>query len=149
MGYTGRHEALTAFTTIYPTIHTERTIHMSTNNHVKLTGRLGADPKIIQTEKNSFVSFSMATQDRYLDKNEEWQDKETVWHRVMAWNPNLIQTAEQLKKGMRIKVRGTLSYRSFEVLLEDQTTIKKQEASIIAASIEQAPLPSASGTEPC
>lgn len=117
---------------------------MSTNNHVVLTGHLGADPKQVQVEDKCFVAFSIATQDRYLDKNENWQNKETVWHRCLAFNKSLVDMAEQLKKGMRIKVTGALSYRSFEALLEAGKTISKQEASIVAASIERTPLPKAS-----
>lgn len=121
---------------------------MSTNNHVVLTGYLGADPKSVQLESKNFVAFSLATQDRYLDKDENWQNKETVWHKCLAFNHSLIEMTDKLKKGMRVKVTGALSYRSFDALLNNQKTIKKQEATIIAASIEHAPLPSASNTQP-
>ncbi len=121
---------------------------MSTNNHVVVIGYLGADPKSVQLESKSFAAFSLATQDRYLDKDENWQSKETVWHKCLAFNQSLIEMTEKLKKGMRVKVTGSLSYRSFNALLNEQKTIQKHEASIIAASIEHAPLPSTSGTQP-
>lgn len=121
---------------------------MSTNNHVVLTGNLGADPKLVQLEGKSFAAFSLATQDRYQDRDNNWQSLDTVWHRCLTFHPGLVEVTEKLKKGMRIKVTGTLSYRSFDALLDDQQTIKKQEASVIASSIEHAPLPSTSGTQP-
>ena len=118
---------------------------MSTNNRVILTGNLGADPKFIPHEKRPFVAFSLATQDRYLDKEENWQHKPTVWHQVLVFNNSLIESAQKLSKGTRVKVTGSLSYRSFDALLDGQeTTTRKYEATIVAETIEQAPLPAAS-----
>lgn len=114
---------------------------MTTNNHVVLTGNLGATPKFIEHEKRPFVAFSLATQDRYQDKDQNWKSMPTVWHQILVFNNNLIDVAQKLDKGMRMKITGSLQYRSFEALLENQQTIKKQEAAIIAASIEHAPVP--------
>lgn len=113
---------------------------MSTNNHVVLTCNLGAAPKLIQSENSCFVAFSLATQDSYMDKNENWKQKDTVWHRCMAFNSTLVDTALQLKKGMRVKLTGSLSYRAFDVVLDDMKHVKKHEATIVAAAIELAPL---------
>lgn len=121
---------------------------MITNNHVVLTGRLGADPKLVQLEGKSFAAFSIATQDRYQDKNDEWKNKETVWHRCLAFGDTLVDMTQKLKKGMRIKVTGAISYRNFKALLENNQTIKKQEASVVASSIEQAPLSKSPDTQP-
>lgn len=111
------------------------------NNEVTLIGNLGAKPKLLQTEDKLFATFSLATQDRYLNKDNEWVNKQSIWHRVMTFPKSLVDICEKLDKGMRIKIKGSLSYRSFDALLEDQTTVKKQEATIIASHIEQAPLP--------
>ena len=110
------------------------------NNHVVLTGNLGAAPKFIQQDKRPFISFSLATQDRYQDKEQNWKAMPTVWHQVLVFNRNLIDAAQKLDKGMRIKITGSLLYRNFDALLENEETVKKQEASIIAASIEHAPI---------
>lgn len=119
---------------------------MSANNNVLLIGNLGADPKFIPHEKRPFVAFSLATQDRYLDKEGNWQNKPTVWNQVLVFHSSLIETAQKLSKGTRIKLTGTLSYRSFDALLDGQETTKKNEASIIAETIEYAPLPVASNS---
>lgn len=115
---------------------------MSTNNHVALKGRLGADPKLVQLEGKCFASFSIATQDRYQDMDQNFKTLDTVWHRCLVFNASLVDVAEKLKKGTLVKFNGTLSYRSFEALLADNKTIKKQEASVIAHHIE--PLSSSS-----
>lgn len=113
-----------------------------------LKGRLGADPKLVQLDGKCFASFSIATQDRYQDKDQNWKPLDTLWHRCLVFNENLVDVTEKLKKGMLIKVTGTLSYRSFDVLLADSKTIKKQEASIIAQHIEPLQLYSASKRAP-
>lgn len=121
---------------------------MSKNNNVTLTGNLGGDPKHFQSGDKTFIAFSLATQDRYLDKDENWQNKDTVWHQCLAFNYSLVEAAEKLKKGMRIKVTGSLSYRSFSALLEDDKTIRKQEASIIAETITPVSFHTPSETQP-
>lgn len=113
---------------------------MATNNHIILTGRLGADPKLLQNQDKCFVAFSLATQDRYQDKENNWKNKDTQWHRCMAFSTGLVDLAQKLKKGMRIKVTGSLSYRSFNALVEEGKTVPKQEATILAEQIEHCPL---------
>lgn len=114
-----------------------------TNNHVVLTGNIGAKPKFIQHDKRTFVAFSLATQDRYQDKDQNWKTMPTVWHQILVFNSNLIDAAQKLDKGMRVKITGSLQYRSFDALLDNEQTIKKNEASIVAASIEHAPIAAA------
>lgn len=119
---------------------------MSANNQVILTGHLGAAPKYIASDKRPFVAFSLATQDRYLDKDNNWQSKATAWHQVLVFGKSLIDVAQKLEKGSRIKLTGSLSYKSFEALQEGRDPIKKQEATIIAETIEPVPLPVASNS---
>lgn len=114
-------------------------------NHVILTGNLGAEPKYIPHDKRPFVAFSLATQDSYLDKAGNRQNKATAWHQVLVFNKSLIDTAQKLTKGTRIKLTGSLSYRNFDAVVDGQTT-KKNEASIIAETIEYAPLPAATNS---
>lgn len=95
---------------------------------------------LFNTKAKNFAAFSLATRDRYLDKDENWQNKETVWHRCLAFNQSLIEMTEKLKKEMRVKTTGSLSYCSFDVLLHNQKTIQKQEASIIAVIHPRSPV---------
>ena len=114
---------------------------MAYNNQVKLTGNLGAEARIIETEGgNPFASFSIATTDSYKDKDDNWQDKETLWHNVVSFNPTLIEMLKGFKKGVRLEISGALSYRPFEVQDGEGKIITKKEASVIAYKIEQAPL---------
>jgi len=112
---------------------------MAINNTVELIGNLGAEARIIQTEGKTFASFSVATTDSYQDDAGNWQNKATIWHQVMTFNPKLIELVKNLKTGTRIQLIGALSYRAFPVQLDGQT-VTKQEATVIARKIEQAPL---------
>ncbi len=113
---------------------------MAYNNTVTLTGNTGGEVRIVETGEKQFATFSLATKDSYQDKEGNWQDKETVWHNVMAFNPALIEALKSFKKGVRLKIIGELSYRPFEVQLPDGQTVTKKEAAIICKKIEQAPL---------
>lgn len=113
---------------------------MAFNNTIKLIGNTGSEVRIIEPEgKKPFASFSIATTDSYKDQDGNWKEKETIWHDVVAFSPKLIETLKSFKKGIRLEVLGSLSYRDFKIL-DDGKEITKREASIIAHNIEQAPL---------
>lgn len=112
---------------------------MAFNNTVKLTGNIGNEPRIIETETNTFASFSIATTDSYKDEDDNWQNKETIWHDVIVFNPKVIEMLKSLKKGTRLELIGSLSYRPFEIEVGGKT-INKKEVSVIANKIEQVPL---------
>jgi single-strand DNA-binding protein len=113
---------------------------MAINNTVKLIGYTGSEVKILESGGEKFAAFSLATTDSYKDKEtEEWKEKKSIWHNLVAFNPKLVAQLESYKTGTRLEVTGSLSYREFEVQHEGKT-IKKKEASIIAHKVEQAPL---------
>jgi len=114
---------------------------MAINNTVTLIGNLGSEAEIIDTGDSTFATVSLATTDSYKDKKtEEWKERETVWHKVIAFSPMVIETLKNFKTGSRIEVTGSLSYRPYKVQL-DGKEITKQEASVIARKVEVAPLP--------
>ena len=113
---------------------------MAINNTIKLIGTTGSEVKVIENEGKTFAAFSLATTDSYKDKaTEEWKDKETIWHDVIVFNPKVIEQLKAFKKGTRLEIVGSLSYRDFKVQDEGKV-ITKKEAKIIANKVEQAPL---------
>jgi len=114
---------------------------MSINNNVTITGNMGDEARL-HTDKDGkeFAGLSVATTDSYQNDKEEWIDKETIWHNVVAFSPSVVAILKTLKKGSRIKVEGSLSYRPFDVVNGDGVVITKKEVSIIARRVEQAPL---------
>ena len=87
---------------------------MSSVNKVILIGNLGKDPEVRYVMENVPVAtFSIATTERYKDKNGEWQDA-TDWHNIVAWR-YLAETAQKfLKKGTQVYIEGRLKTRSYD-----------------------------------
>jgi len=114
---------------------------MAINNTVELTGNMGAEPRFVETEGSKFASFTIYTTDSYKDEElDEWKDKKSVYHNIIAFNPTIIEVLRGLKTKARLRVTGSLSYREFKIIGEDGNEFTKREASIIAKKIEQAPL---------
>ncbi len=110
------------------------------NNKVTLIGHLGGDPAIIEKDDKLFAAFSMATTESYKDKEDNWQNKEPVWHRIICFSNNTVELARAFKKGARVEVTGALSYRPFEIKQRGKKPVKKQEATVIAYNVEARPL---------
>ena len=88
---------------------------MSSINKVLILGILGADPEIKYTQAGSPVAnLSVATSERWKDKNTGEQKEQVEWHRVVIFG-RLAEIAEQyLKKGSKIFVEGKLQTRDWE-----------------------------------
>ena len=98
-------------------------------NKVILLGNLGQDP-VIRTSQdgNKIVQLSIATSERWKDRNSGEQREKTEWHRVVIFNENLSNIAEQyLKKGSTIFVEGQLQTRKWQ----DQNGMDKYTTEIV------------------
>ena len=68
-------------------------------NKVILIGNLGKDPEVKYTPSGMAVArFTLATNERYKDKEGNWQDK-TEWHNLVAFQRTAEIVGEYLKKG--------------------------------------------------
>jgi single-strand DNA-binding protein len=84
-------------------------------NRVTLIGNLGQDPEIKSTQSgNRFANISIATTEKWKDKNSGEQKERTQWHRIVVWNEYCVKIAENLKKGNQVYVEGQLETRSWE-----------------------------------
>ncbi len=83
-------------------------------NKVILIGNLGKDPEVKYTPSGTPVAkFSLATNERYKDKDGQWQDR-TEWHNIVAWQKLAEIVGEYLKKGKKVYVEGKLQTRNYE-----------------------------------
>ncbi len=83
-------------------------------NRVILIGRLGTDPELRTLESGAKVAkFTLATNERYQDKNGEWQEL-TEWHNVVAWRSRAEQAERMFKKGSLVYVEGKLTHRKYQ-----------------------------------
>ena len=76
---------------------------MTYNNTVTIIGNTGDEARIIKTDDTTFATLSVATTDSYKDKEGNWQNKETVWHRVMVFNPVLIKALQASRSSIGIR----------------------------------------------
>jgi single-strand DNA-binding protein len=83
-------------------------------NLVILVGNLGKDPELKHTQGGTAVAkFTLATNDRYKDKDNNWQDR-VEWHNITCWGRTAEIAAEYLKKGRPVYVKGSLRTDSWD-----------------------------------
>lgn len=85
-------------------------------NKVILVGNVGQDPQVRTMQSGQkVVNFSLATSERWRDRQSGEQKEQTEWHRVVVFNPNLAEVAERmLQKGTRLYIEGTLKTRKWQ-----------------------------------
>ena len=89
---------------------------MSSLNRVMLIGNLGRDPETRTFQSGGKVcNFSMATSERWKDKNTGEQRERTQWHNIAVFNEHLVRIAEQyLQKGSKVFVEGQMETRKWQ-----------------------------------
>ena len=99
---------------------------------VVLAGNVGKDAEIRTLDNGVKVaSFSLATSEGgYTTKEGKEVPEKTQWHSVVAWR-NLASLAEKVaKKGEKLTIIGSISYREYE-----KDGVKKYATDIIAEKI--------------
>lgn len=101
-------------------------------NKVILVGNLGNDPEIRNLENGGkLASFSMATNESYLDKSGQWQTI-TEWHNIKAWGKLADRAESALHKGSMIFLEGKLTHRQYT----DKNGIERYITDVRAAVIK-------------
>jgi len=98
-------------------------------NKVILVGNLGRDPEVRSMQDgNKVVNLSLATSERWKDRNSGEQRERTEWHRVVIFNENLARIAEQyLRKGSTCYIEGQLQTRKWT----DQHGVEKYTTEVV------------------
>ena len=84
-------------------------------NKVILVGNVGQDPEIRSFQSGGRVcNLSLATSERWKDRETNEQKERTQWHRVVVFNENLINLIEQyVNKGSKLFIEGQLETRKW------------------------------------
>ena len=83
-------------------------------NRVTLIGNLGKDPEQRTLDNGSNrVNFSIATSEKYQDKEGNWQET-TEWHDIVLWRNQADNAVKYLKKGSTIFLEGKLTQRTWQ-----------------------------------
>jgi single-strand DNA-binding protein len=98
-------------------------------NKVILIGNLGKDPEVKYTSGGMPVAkFSIATNERFKDKEGQWQDR-TEWHNVVAFQRLAEIVGEYLKKGGKCYIEGSLRTSSWD---DKESGQKRYKTEIVA-----------------
>jgi single-strand DNA-binding protein len=101
-------------------------------NKVILIGNLGKDPEVKFTPSGTPVAkVTLATNERYKDKNGEWQDR-TEWHNLVLWQRQAEIAGEYLKKGSKVYIEGRLQTHSWD---DKQTNQKRYMTEVIVQDL--------------
>src|SRR5216683_7712897 len=101
-------------------------------NKVILVGNVGKDPEVGYSQTGTPVAnFSLATNERFKDRNDAWQDR-TEWHNIVAWRRLAEIVGEFVSKGSKVYVEGKLQTSSWE---DRQSGEKKYRTEIVARDL--------------
>jgi single-strand DNA-binding protein len=97
-------------------------------NSVTIAGNLTKDPIFRQTTSGTpVVNFSVASNRRYRDSKDQWQE-DVCYVGVVAWNKLAESCRDKLKKGNAVLVEGELQSRTFKTERGDSKTIVEIKA---------------------
>lgn len=98
-------------------------------NKVILVGNLGADPEVRNLPSGGkVVNLSIATSERWKDRNTGEQREKTEWHRVVIFSEGLTRVAESyLRKGSKVYIEGQLQTRKWQ----DQSGADKYSTEVV------------------
>ncbi len=82
---------------------------LTSNPELALVGFVGTEPEFKMAKNEQFfVTFSLATNDSWKDKEGNWQ-KQTHWHRISVWGQDMAsEVFETIKKGNKVRIEGKL-----------------------------------------
>ncbi len=98
-------------------------------NKVILVGNLGRDPEVKSFPSGGkIVEFSIATSERWTDKQSGEKKEKTEWHRIVIRSEQLARVAENyLRKGSKVYVEGQLQTREWQ----DQSGQKRYQTEVV------------------
>ncbi|MBY9062316.1 single-stranded DNA-binding protein [Sphingomonas yunnanensis] len=109
---------------------------MSSVNKVILVGNLGRDPESRSFQNGgSVVNFSIATGERWKDRNTGEQKERTEWHSIVVLNEGLQKVASQyLRKGSKVYIEGQLRTRKWT----DRQNVERYSTEVVLSAYNSA-----------
>lgn len=99
-------------------------------NSVHLLGNVGNAPTLRRTnEGTAILTFSIATNESYLDRNKERCER-TEWHNIAVWGKRGEALAKLLHSGSQVFIDGSLRTSSWE-----QDGQKQYRTEVVASNV--------------
>jgi single-strand DNA-binding protein len=106
---------------------------MASVNKVILVGNLGRDPETRYSPDGAAIAnVSIATTDRWKDKNSGEMKEATEWHRVVFFNRLAEIAGEYLRKGRPVYIEGRLRTRKYT----DKEGVERYTTEIVADQMQ-------------
>lgn len=106
---------------------------MASLNKVMLIGNLGKDPELRHTASGTAVAtFSIATTERFRNKQTNEWEKKTEWHNIVLWDKQATLAGQYLTKGSTIYVEGKLQTRKWQ----DKSGNDRYTTEVVGSSLE-------------
>ena len=98
-------------------------------NKVIIVGNLGRDPEVRTMQSGDKVAnFSVATSERWKDRNSGEMQERTEWHRVVIFGRTAEIAEQYLRKGSKVYIEGQLQTRKWE---DNQTGQERYTTEIV------------------
>ena len=98
-------------------------------NKVILVGNLGRDPEVRTMQSGDKVAnFSVATSERWKDRNSGEQRERTEWHRIVIYGRTAEFAERYLTKGRKVYIEGQLETRKWE---DKQTGQERERTEVV------------------
>lgn len=105
---------------------------MSSLNRATIIGNLGQDPEARQTAGgNAVTNLSVATSEKWRDKQSGEQKEATEWHRVSAFGKLAEIMGQYLSKGSKVYIDGRIQTRKWQ----DQSGQDRYTTEIVAQNM--------------
>ncbi|UCF91218.1 MAG: single-stranded DNA-binding protein [Desulfobacterales bacterium] len=102
-------------------------------NKAILIGNLGRDPEVRYTPSGVAVAnFSIATSERWKDKDTGEMKERTEWHRIIAFGKLGETCGEYLSKGKQVYIEGRIQTREWD----DKEGNKRSTTEIVASQMK-------------
>ena len=106
---------------------------MPSVNRVIILGNLGNEPEVRTTPTgDTITTVSIATSERYKDKQTGEQKENTEWHRVIFFKRLAEIARDYLRKGSPCYIEGLLKTRKWT----DKNGVERYSTEIIASSLQ-------------
>ena len=106
---------------------------MASVNKVIVVGNVGKDPEVrYMPSGDAVANLSVATTDRYKDKQTGDMKENTEWHRIAFFGKLAEIVGQYIKKGSQIYVEGRLRTRKWT----DASGVEKYSTEIVAESMQ-------------
>jgi single-strand DNA-binding protein len=81
---------------------------------VTIVGNVGRDPELkYMPNGRAVANFTVATNERWTDKQSNERKEKTTWWRVAVWGPQAETVSQYVSKGRQVMVIGTVEARAY------------------------------------